>query len=154
MVSYSRCAWPELHLVRAVRYGARCKVVERHVPARKMIREAGAGTGRTAEWTSGGRADMSAQQKMNWCNEPSGSLQPNPNPLPIAHQILIIPIHGLIVPQGSSYVQSIHSASWQLMNLAWRPQNGSCSISVMKVHWFAWIIIENWTSFTMRLTQL
>lgn len=76
-------------------------VVERPVHGRKMIREAGAGTGRTAEWTSGGRADVSTQQKMNWCNEPSGSQQPNPNPLPIAHHILIIPIHRLIVPQGS-----------------------------------------------------
>ncbi len=140
MVSYSQSAWSEQHLVRAVRYGAWCEVVERPVLARKMIREAGAGTGRTAEWTSGGRADMSVQQKMNWCNEPSGSLQPNPNPLQIAHHTLIIPIHGLIVPQGSAYVQSIRSASWQLMNLAWRPQNGSCSISVMKVHRFAWII--------------
>ncbi|KAK2878928.1 hypothetical protein Q8A67_019719 [Cirrhinus molitorella] len=101
MVSYSLSTWPEPHVVRAVRYGAQRKVVERPVPAHKMIREAGAGMGRTAEWTSGGRADMSAQQKMNWSNEPSGSPQPNPNPFPIAHHLLIIPIHGLIVPQGS-----------------------------------------------------
>lgn len=107
MVSYSL---PEPHVVRAVRHGARCEVVERSVPARKMIREAGVGTGRTAEWTSGGRADVSAQQKMNWCNEPSSSLQPNSNPLPIAHHILIIPIHGLIVPQGSGLLMFSQSA--------------------------------------------
>lgn len=68
------------HTVRAVRYGAGPMQRKKPVPSREMIRAAGAETGADSGVNVREKPDASAQQKMNLCNEPRGSLQSNPNP--------------------------------------------------------------------------